>query len=439
MSLPRYASYKDSGVEWLGDVPAHWETKRLKYLGQPIIGLTYDPSEVVDADHGTLVLRSSNVQNGGITLDDNVYVSARIPDELRTKPGDILICSRNGSRALIGKNAVIDCASSDVTFGAFMTIFRSDLNRYLRWVFNSALFDYQAGTFLTTTVNQLTTGNLRGFEVPLPPERERDEIASFLESQTIQFDGLLEEQRRLIGLLKEKRQAVISHAVTKGLNPDAPMKSSGVDWLGYVPSHWQVLRLGSLYSEVNEPGEEDLPVLSVSIHSGVSDKELDDDELDRKVTRSEDRTKYKKVSPNDLTYNMMRAWQGGFGSVTVLGMVSPAYIVARPKAPISSRFVEYLLRTPCAVEEMRRHSQGVTDFRLRLYWEEFKNIKVAIPPIAEQEAMLNYIIRFIGETDELMNENARAIDLLQERRSALISAAVTGKIDVRQALAECIA
>ena len=166
-----------------------------------------------------------------------------------------------------------------------------------------------------------------------PPLAEQIRIAAFLDQETAKIDGLVAEQRRLMELLKEKRQAVISHAVTRGLNPDAPFKPSGIEWLGDVPEHWDVRRIATVFREIMEPGNDELPILSVSIHHGVSDKEIDDDDMDRKVARSEDRSKYKRVAPGDLVYNMMRAWQGGFGTVTVEGMVSPAYVVARPQLP----------------------------------------------------------------------------------------------------------
>ena len=140
-------------------------------------------------------------------------------------------------------------------------------------------------------------------------------------------------------------------------------KPSGVEWLGEVPVHWEVKRIASLYSEVVEAGNGDLPVLSVSIHHGVSDSELSEEEMDRKVARSEDRSKYKRVAPGDLVYNMMRAWQGAFGSVVVEGMVSPAYVVARPKTSLPTEWIEYLLRTEFAVNEIKRFSRGITDFR----------------------------------------------------------------------------
>jgi type I restriction enzyme, S subunit len=209
------APMKPSGIEWLGDVPAHWELTRLKYLGEAITGLTYSPMNIVEDDtSGTLVLRSSNVQRGVITFDDNVYVSAVIPDELVTQIGDILICSRNGSRALIGKNATINERSVGLTFGAFMTVFRSKHSAYIACVLNSPLFEFQSGAFMTSTINQLTIGVLNNFEVPLPPEKERAEIAEFLAIESAKFNSLTTEAQRAIDLLQERRTALISAAVT---------------------------------------------------------------------------------------------------------------------------------------------------------------------------------------------------------------------------------
>ena len=165
------APMKDSSVEWLGQVPEHWEVKRLKYLGEAIIGLTYAPENVTD-DSGTLVLRSSNVQVGKIALHNNVYVNVAPPDELITRAGDILICSRNGSRALIGKNARIETSSAGMTFGAFMTIYRSPFNDYLTWVFNSFLFEAQSGAFMSSTIQSAHHIHTEFHGSPLPA-RER--------------------------------------------------------------------------------------------------------------------------------------------------------------------------------------------------------------------------------------------------------------------------
>ena len=173
-----------------------------------------------------------------------------------------------------------------------------------------------------------------------------------------------------------------------------------------------------------EEGDTGLPVLMVSIHSGVSDDEIDEEERSRKVTRSEDRSKYKRVAPGDLVYNMMRAWQGGFGTVTVTGLVSPAYVVARPTEAFQTRLIEHQLRSPQAVEEMRRHSRGVTDFRLRLYWDEFKTLSVTLPPATEQTAIAAFLDHETAKIDALIAEQDKLLALLAEKRQATISHAV---------------
>jgi type I restriction enzyme S subunit len=281
-------------------------------------------------------------------------------------------------------------------------------------------------------VPHLFQKDLNKFYLPIPSLAEQTAIAEFLDRETAKIDELVAEQQRLMEQLKEKRQAVIFHAVTRGLDPHAPMKPSGIEWFGAVPAHWEVTRIANVFREVAEPGLDELPILSVSIHHGVSDKEIEEEDMDRKVTRSDDRSKYKRVAPGDLAYNMMRAWQGGFGTVTVVGMVSPAYVVARPRRALETAYVENLLRTPSAVEQLRRHSRGVTDFRLRLYWDEFKNIRIALPPQQEAVEICAKIAEMEDRFRKMSGACQESIDSLQERRTALISAAVTGQIDVRQ-------
>ncbi|MGQ9350703.1 restriction endonuclease subunit S [Mycolicibacterium gilvum] len=206
---------KESGVEWLGGIPSHWSLMKLRHIGQPIIGLTYSPEDVVDESaDSTLVLRSANIQGGVLDLSDCVYVSSPIPAHLRISEGDILLCSRNGSRALIGKNILIDKRVSGQSFGAFMTIFRSTYNPFLYWVFNSRLFEFQTATFLSSTINQLTTGNLKGMEVPFPPYDEQREIVTFLLARMKAIDALIAKAQDVIDKLQEFRSALITDAVT---------------------------------------------------------------------------------------------------------------------------------------------------------------------------------------------------------------------------------
>ncbi len=431
MTFPRYTRYKDTGLECLGQVPMHWRLLPLKRIAKIRYGIGEPPQY---HQEGTPLIRATNVHAGKLLVDGMVFVH---PDDIPEQrivwldAGDIIIVrsgAYTGDSAIVppgfgqciaGFDMVLKCHSADPEFIQFAL-----LSKYLK----EGQIELEK---MRAAQPHLNAEELGACRVALPDRTEQTLIVEFLVRETAKIDSLVAEQRRLIELLREKRQAVIAHAVTKGLNHKLPMKDSGIEWIGAIPRNWETVRLGALFQNSTEPGNDALPVLSVSIHDGVSDKEFDEDELDRKVIRSEDRSKYIRVQPGDLVYNMMRAWQGGFGTVRVPGMVSPAYIVARPTKPIRTEFVEHILRTPQAVEELRRYSRGVTDFRLRLYWDEFKTISIALPPIEEQQSTLARLERETTKIDALMTESQAAIALLEERRTALISAAVTGQIDVR--------
>ena len=205
---------KPSGVEWLGDVPEHWEVRRIRTLGQATIGLTYSPQDMTDAEVGSLVLRASNISRGRVVDADNVYVRCEVPDKLFLTEGDILICSRSGSRNLIGKNARIDSESAGATFGAFMTILRGPNNDYLHQVFNSKLFEHQSGAFLTSTINQLTLGILNDMKIPFPPLEEREAILGHLKASTETLDAAIDHARRQVELMEEYRTRLIADVVT---------------------------------------------------------------------------------------------------------------------------------------------------------------------------------------------------------------------------------
>ena len=206
---------KPSGVEWIGEIPKHWTITRLKYLGESIIGLSYKPEHVTDDKNGTLVLRASNIQNGKPSFLDNIYVNAEVDEKLYLKEDDILICSRSGSRELIGKNITITKELEGVTFGVFMTIFRTKFFRFISYFLNSQVFKNQSGLFLTSTINQLTINTLNNFLISFPTdEREQAQIADFLNRKTRQIDELIAAEGQKIELLKEYRQSLISEVVT---------------------------------------------------------------------------------------------------------------------------------------------------------------------------------------------------------------------------------
>lgn len=437
MSFPRYPKYKASGVEWLGDVPEHWEVWKLRGLSRLESGHTpsrQHPEYWVESDCTIPWFTLADVSFLRDLRNWHVNDTSQRISELgmansaaRLLPAGTVILSRTASVGFSGITGIELAVSQD--FAAWICGPR--LSRFFLLFCLRAMSSEFRRLMMGSTHQTIYMPDIEAFRIPLPTSNEQTAIAAFLDHETAKIDALVAEQERLIDLLKEKRQAVISHAVTKGLNPDAPMKDSGIEWLGEVPEHWEVLRMGNVFREVAELGTDSLPILSVSIHHGVSDKEMDDEEMDRKVTRSEDRSKYKRVAKGDLVYNMMRAWQGGFGTVMVAGMVSPAYVVARPKGKLETAFTEHLLRTPQAIEQMRRNSRGITDFRLRLYWDEFKNISLALPPQEETIAICAKIAELVARFSAMSMACVDAIDLLKERRTALISAAVTGQIDVR--------
>jgi type I restriction enzyme, S subunit len=433
MSLPRYLRYRDSGVQWLGNVPDHWNLVPLKHVADFFNGDAFKPTDW--ADSGIPIIRIQNL-NGSADFN---YHDGHVESRYLIHRGELLF-GWSGNRGTSFGPFIWD---RDGVYALnqhiFRVVARTVKKDALYWILKAVTSHVEDQAHGIIGMVHITKGDLGSIQIPLPPEPEQDELALFLGHETAKIDALIHEQHRLIELLKEKRQAVISHAVTRGLNPCAPMRDSGIEWLGEVPAHWEILRIGKLYRESSDCSDPELPILSVSIHHGVTDRELDDNELDRKVTRSDDRSKYKGVEPSDLVYNMMRAWQGGFGAVRVPGLVSPAYVVARPVRPISSAYMEQVLRTERAIEEMRRYSRGVTDFRLRLYWDEFKSIKVPVPPADEQSGILAHIENAVEESERLITAADSAIELLQERRTALISAAVTGKIDVRHAVTEVVA
>ena len=176
-----------------------------------------------------------------------------------------------------------------------------------------------------------------------------------------------------------------------------------------VPASWTPACLGDIYAERKEPGNESLPLLTVSIHSGVSDGELDEDELPKKVKRIEDKSQYKRAATGDLVFNMMRAWQGAIGTVRTEGMVSPAYIVARPNDKVYPLFMDYYMKSPHMVGMINRQSYGVTDFRKRLYWDSFAPIPCILPPVTEQRK----IAEILSTQDKAIELQGRKIEELK--------------------------
>lgn len=204
---------KDSGIEWIGEIPQDWQITRIKNIGTAIIGLTYSPANLTD-ENGTLVFRSSNIKDGKIIYEDNVYVDCEIPEHLKTVAGDILICSRNGSRALVGKCAIIDENSQGHSFGAFTTVLRTKYSKFIYYILNSCILKNIMGLFSTSTINQLTTGILNNIYLPFPPLDVQTNIVKYLDSICMKFDSIIDKLKKEIDLITEYKTSLISSVVT---------------------------------------------------------------------------------------------------------------------------------------------------------------------------------------------------------------------------------
>jgi len=208
---------KPSGIDWLGDIPEHWDIRKLKNIGKGIIGLTFSPSELSD-ESGILVLRASNVKNGKVILGNDIFVRKDIPSKLFVKPDDILICSRSGSRALIGKSALVQQEFKEATFGVFMTIYRSSMNDFIYYVLNSNIFGFLAANFATSTINQLTLKALHNLVIPFPPRDEQIVIVDNIIEKNKDIDSAVDKAEREIDLIQEYRTRLISDVVTGKLD-----------------------------------------------------------------------------------------------------------------------------------------------------------------------------------------------------------------------------
>lgn len=273
-------------------------------------------------------------------------------------------------------------------------------------------------------INSSELGDIR---VDLPPLVEQRSIADYLDAETAQIDALVAEKERMLALLEEKQAALISRAVTRSLDPNVPLKPSGLEWLGDIPRHWIVRRCATLFDEIDERNQPDLPLLNVSLNTGVTQRIFSNDKIE---SVAEDFTTYKVARKGDLVFNKMRFWQGAAGIAPINGLTSPDYTVARIKSELLPTFIELVVRLPLFSNEVRRYSYGMVDDRLRLYWNGFKDIRIPVPPLNEQNAIVAFLDRENTRTTELQETLHRSITLLKERRSALITAAVTGQLQI---------
>lgn len=425
---------KDSGVEWIGEIPEGWQITKIGNLYDIVLGKMLSSKPVNDTDTLENYICATNIKWQGVNTDTKkqMWFSEEEKEMYLLRDGDVLVMEGGmAGTSCIYKREMEPCYMQNSALRCRSKLFGD--NRFIYYwmhaVYNTGYIDSICNK---ATIQHYTKDKISHTPMTVMPLKEQTRLVDYLDTKCSKIDAIISRQEEIIIKLKEYKSAIITETVTRGLNLDIEMKDSGIEWIEKYPTHWNEYRIANLYDQTSESGIEELPILTVSINSGISDRELTDDEKDRVFVRSEDRTKYKRVRPGDLAYNMMRAWQGAFGAVRVDGMVSPAYVTCRPKpgVQIDSRYIEYLFRTPIAIEEMHRYSHGIADFRLRLYWPEFKNIRLCLPPIEEQMEIADYIDEKTAKIEATIKKREETIAKLQEYKKSLIYEVVTGKREV---------
>jgi type I restriction enzyme, S subunit len=442
MTLPRYGEYRDSGVEWLREVPRHWEVSRLGFETWVRARLGWKGLKAEEyVEDGFVFLATPNIKGWGIDFDNVNYINQHRYDEspeIQLRKGDVLL-AKDGST--LGTVNVVRHLPRPATVNSSIAVItpRPSIDSvFLYYLFQS--------TFMIGTIQQIKGGmgvphlfqeDLNKFALPVPSVSEQTAIAAFLDRETGKIDALVAEQEKLIALLKEKRQAVISHAVTKGLDPAAPMKPSGSTWLGDVPAHWHLKRLKHLVSHVVDCLHTTPTYDGDLLYPAIRTADVEPGRLLLQQARlvSEDvyleRIQRLKPEPGDLLYSREGERFGMAALVPegvdlCLGQRMMMFRIGRPNVPA---YFMWVLNSTSVYQQVQEGASGPTAPHVNI--GDIINFLVPAPDVAEQLAIANFVDRETAKLNALTAEAQRAIDLLKERRTALISAAVTGKIDVR--------
>jgi type I restriction enzyme S subunit len=356
-------------------------------------------------------------------------------EKFRLLADDVVITKDSESWDDIAIPALVTEAADDLVCGYHLAMIRPHREKLIGAFLLRCLQSKKLRIQLELAANGITRfgipkNAIGSMALPVPPTSVQRAITHFLDRETADIDTLIAAKQRLLDLLDEKRRAIIAEAVMRGMNPVAPLRASGIDWFREVPAHWEVRRVATLFTQRDERNQPDLPLLEVSINYGVIVREFSTDKIE---STAADFNTYKVARHGDIAFNKMRMWQGAVGVAPVDGLVSPDYTVAEAKPELSAEYAGYLFRTEAFSAECARNSQGITWDRLRLYWDGFRDIFIPLPPLAEQDDILRHISTETAKIDRLRAATENSITLLKERRAALITAAVTGQIDIPEA------
>jgi type I restriction enzyme, S subunit len=393
--------------EPLHAIPANWERKKLKYV--------------------------ASLKSGDAITSDDITETGAYPvfggNGIRGYSSTYTHC---GKHVLIGRQGAL-CGNINYADGCFWASEHAVVaaikgNANVTWL-GELLRSMNLNQYSQSAAQPgLAVDVIANLAIPVPPLQQQLAIAAFLNRETARLDGLVASKERMLGLLDEKRRSLIARAVTRGLNPHAPLRDSGISWLGEIPAHWEVKRVKYIFGLVADPAPEDnsFELLSLYTDIGVRPRK----ELEARGNKASTTDNYWIVQRGDLVVNKLLAWMGAFGVSDYDGVTSPAYDILRPIADIEPYYYHHLFRCGICQPEIRRRSYGIMDMRLRLYFDRLGDMAVPVPPRGEQARILEHVRTETSQLERIDQATERTIDLLRERRAALIAAAVTGQLDV---------
>jgi len=440
--LPSYPTYKDSGVKWLGDLPKHWDTAVLKRMAHTELS-NIDKKTAEDETSIKLCNYLDVYRNQTITADLDFMVASASKEQivrLALRRGDVIITKDSETPDDIGVPALVADHMAGVVCGYHLALLRAYPRVTCASYLACALRSISLRAQFSTSAVGITRFALGKYKIenailPKPPIEEQTKIAEFLDIETGKIDALIVEQRRLIELLREKRPAIISHAVTKGLSPEVSMKESGIDWLGRVPRHWDVARLAYFATVENgaTPSRDDIQYWTNGQIPWLASGEVNQlriNEAGECITQRALRDCSLRILPIG-TVVVGLVGQGKTRGMSAI-LCIPAAINQNLAAvcPGSRLSSEYLLNVfQAAYTSLREDGRGGNQAAMNC--KMLASLRIPVPPKHEQTEIAAFIDSSLARIDALEKQSTSSIELLQERRSALVSAAVTGRMDVR--------
>jgi type I restriction enzyme S subunit len=442
-----YPEYKDSGVEWLGKIPVHWDIVPLKRLC--LRSALYGANEPAETyrEQGVRFLRTTDISNSGDLVGDGVFVSTEVAAEYLLQTGDLLF-SRSGT---IGRAFLYDSARHGLcAYAGYLVRFVPGpklLPVFGFYLAKSQQFEQWAEiSTISSTIGNLNAQKYANMPCPVPPFPEQCTIASFLNRETAKIDALIEKKERLIELLQEKRTALITQAVTKGLDPTVPMKDSGIEWLGEIPTHWALVPLKSL--TLARPGSiKTGPFGSQLLASDMAQEEIkvynQRNVIAHDFTAGENyisMSKFRELASFEVFKNdILVTTRGTIGKSAIVpngaerGILHPCLLRIQPDSDkIKIAYLALIIQESNLVINQLALASNATTIDV-IYSDTIGRVLIPCPPMNEQSAIFEFLDGMTAKIDALKSSIQEAIASLREYRTALISAAVTGKIDVREA------